>query len=114
MKISAFIKKHNLFVNGLLFLTVALLTGYTIFHGNNIADLIKSMRQVSLLWLILCAAAALLFICAESLILWILLKQKDKKTPILRCFQYSLVGYFYSGIRSFYHTLYPGCNKQNI
>lgn len=44
MKISAFIKKHNLFVNGLLFLTVALLTGYTIFRGNNIADLIKSIQ----------------------------------------------------------------------
>lgn len=98
MKIAAFIKQHKMFMNGLLFLTVALLTGYTIFHENNIADLIISVHNVSLPWLFLCAMAPLIFIGTESLILWILLKEKDNKTSMVRCLKYSLVGYFYSGI----------------
>ncbi|PKM51780.1 MAG: lysylphosphatidylglycerol synthetase [Firmicutes bacterium HGW-Firmicutes-7] len=98
MKIFTFLKKHKPFVNGLLFLTVAFLTGYTIFFGNNISDLIKSMSNVSLFWRLLCVVAVLLFIGVESFILWILLKQKDKKLSIFKCLKYAFVGYFYSGI----------------
>ncbi|AOT72883.1 lysylphosphatidylglycerol synthase transmembrane domain-containing protein [Geosporobacter ferrireducens] len=98
MKIFTFFKKHKRFVNGLLFLTIAILTGYTIFNGYSLADLLNNMRNISLFWLLLCIVAALLFIIVESFILWILLKQKDKKLSIFRCLKYAFIGYFYSGI----------------
>lgn len=98
MKILTFFKKHKSFVNGLVFLTIAFLTGYTIFYGNNISDLIESMSNVSLFWLLLCVVAALLFVCVESFILWILLKQKDEKLSIFKCLKYAFIGCFYSGI----------------
>lgn len=98
MKIFTFLKEHKSFVYGLLFLTVAVLTGYTIFYGNNLSDLIKSMSKVSLFWFLLCIVAALVFVYMESIILCILLKQKDKKLSIFRCLKYALIGYFYSGI----------------
>ncbi|RCX16121.1 hypothetical protein DFR58_112103 [Anaerobacterium chartisolvens] len=98
MKILTFLKKHKAFVNGLLFLMVAFLTGYTIFYGNNISDLIKSLGNVSLFVSLLCLTAALVFVYTESIILWILLKLKHKKLSIFRCLKYVLIGYFYSGI----------------
>jgi len=98
MKILTFFKKNKPFLIGLLFLTVAFLTCYTILSGNNISDLIKSMSNISLFWLLLCVVAAMLFICVESFILWILLKQKDKKLSIFKCLKYAFIGCFYSGI----------------
>lgn len=98
MKLLTFLKTHKQFVNVILFLTVAFLTAYTIFKGNNTTDLIKSMNKISLFWLLLCIVAALAFVLIEGIILWILLKQKGKKLSIFRCIKYTLIGYFYSGL----------------
>lgn len=98
MRIFTFIKKHKLLVNALVFLTVALLTISTIFNGYSLSDLMGSVGHISLFWLLLCVVAAMVFICAEGCIFWMLLKQKDKRPSILKCLKYAFVGYFYSGI----------------
>ncbi len=98
MNIFTFIKKHKLMINGLVFLSVALLTVFTMFNGYSLSDLIGSMSHISLFWLLLCVVAAMLFICVEGCIFWILLTQKDKRPSIFKCLRYAFVGYFYSGI----------------
>ena len=98
MRLLSFLKKHKQYANVILFLAVAFLTACTIYKGINRANLIKSMKQISLFWLILCIAAVLTFILMEGIILWLLLKQKGKKLSVFRCVKYTLIGYFYSGL----------------
>ncbi len=68
------------------------------FYNNDVPAMIDGLKQLSPFWAGTCVAAAYLFILMEALVLACLLKEKDKKIPLVQCIKYSLTGYFYSGI----------------
>lgn len=93
-------------IHVLIFLTVLVLTFYTLLRGSNLRDIAASLCQMSLPYLLLSVLLALFFVCAEGWMIWYLLKGVSRGRAgdgkgivgLLRCVQYSFIGFFYSGI----------------
>ena len=82
-----------------LFLLVMFLTFYALFSGRNLGDIARSVARMSPWYLIPAVALAVFFVCAEGFMIWYLLNaMREKKNSLFRCFQYSFIGFFYSGI----------------
>lgn len=86
------------------FLLVMFLTFYALFSGKDITQIWKAVDRMSVPYLIPAAALALFFVSAEGCMIWYLLKKMEVKRPgsgsssLIRCIQYSFIGFFYSGI----------------
>lgn len=86
------------------FLAVMALTFYTILKGRNIGEIINALSGISLRYLIAAMGLAVFFVCTEGAMIWYLLysmhaqKAEKKTSSLLRCVQYSFIGFFYSGI----------------
>ncbi len=93
-----FYKKHKMLVNILFFLLIAGLTAYALFFGNDMNAMLDGLFKTSPLFIGACVAAAVFFVGIESVILAIMLKERDRKLPITACVKYALIGYFYSSI----------------
>ena len=82
----------------LFFLLLMLLTYYTIFRKNDIRSILTSLKTLQPLFLILSIGCAIFFVCAEGFMIWYLLRLTQKNLRLLRCFGYSFIGFFFSGI----------------
>lgn len=85
--------------NAVLFLLIMFLTFYTVLHGQDWNQVRAALLQLSFPCIMLMAAAALFFVCAEGGMIWYLLRAVNPKSSgLLRCISYSFIGFFYSGI----------------
>ena len=98
----------------LFFLGMMVLTFYTFLHGQNLSEIYRAVRTMSVPYLVAAAGLALFFVCAEGSMIWYLLESMasakkaagtnywilEKKTAVsvFQCIQYSFIGFFYSGI----------------
>lgn len=98
----------------LFFLGMMVLTFYTFLHGQNLSEIYRAVRTMSVPYLVAAAGLALFFVCAEGSMIWYLLESMasakkaagtnygilEKRTAVsfFQCIQYSFIGFFYSGI----------------
>ena len=82
-----------------VFLLVMFLTFYALFSGRDLGEIIRAAAEMSPWYLIPAVGLALFYVCAEGFMIWYLLgAMRDRKNSLWRCFQYSFIGFFYSGI----------------
>ena len=82
-----------------VFLLIMFLTFYTLFSGRNLGEIMRAAAEMSPWYLIPAVGLALFYVCAEGFMIWYLLNaMREKKNSLFRCFQYSFIGFFYSGI----------------
>lgn len=83
-----------------VFLLVMFLTFYTLFSGKNLGEIAHALTKMSFWYLLLAAALALFFVCAEGYMIWYLLQAmkanrvKTEGCSLGRCVQYSFIGFF--------------------
>ena len=83
----------------LIFLLVMFLTFYALFSGRDLGEIIRAAAKMSPWYLIPAVGLALFYVCVEGFMIWYLLNaMRDRKNSLWRCFQYSFIGFFYSGI----------------
>lgn len=95
------VKKRILEVT--IFLLVMFLTFYTLFSGKNLGEIANAVSKMSVGYLVPAAALAIFFVCAEGYMIWYLLQamkanRRKEGSSLIRCIQYSFIGFFYSGI----------------
>lgn len=82
-----------------VFLLIMFLTFYTLFSGRNLGEIMRAAAEMSPWYLTPAVGLALFYVCAEGFMIWYLLNaMREKKNSLFRCFQYSFIGFFYSGI----------------
>lgn len=86
------------FLQILFFLVIMALTFYTLFHGQNLREILKAVSLMSPLALACAVLLALFFVSAEGVMIWYLLHAMHGKSSIFQCIRYSFIGFFYSGI----------------
>lgn len=85
--------------NACLFLLVMCLTFYTVLRGQDWDQIRAALMKLPFPCIVLMAAAALFYVCAEGWMIWYLLRAVNPKSSgLLRCISYSFIGFFYSGI----------------
>lgn len=90
-------KKKNLF-NVLFLLVVFGLTIYGVFKGEDLGEILHTISQVNVLYLIPGIACVIFFIWGESIIIHYMMGTLRIKTKKRTCFLYSCVGFFFSCI----------------
>ena len=91
-------KQRKNIISGAVFLLLAGLTFYAIFHGNDMNAVADAAGKMNPVYLLLAVLSSVFFICAEGLIIWYLMYAVDKRAKILTCMRYSFIGFFFSGI----------------
>lgn len=77
---------------------VFILTIYSVFHGEDLHDVLKSIIKVNPWYLLPAVTSVIIFIWGESIIIYYMLGTLDIRTKKRTCFQYSCVGFFFSCI----------------
>ncbi len=90
-------KRKNIF-SICLFLALMCLTFYTIFHGNDMHYVWKTVRGIQPLYLGAAVLTGLFFVSAEGLMIWYLLWALRCGISPFSCIRFSFIGFFYSGI----------------
>lgn len=80
------------------FLLVMILSFYTVFRGQDMEQVGAALRRLSPMALGAAVLTALLFVSAEGLMIWYLLKSMHGTSSLPQCISYSFIGFFYSGI----------------
>lgn len=87
-----------------VFLLIMILTFYTLFSGRDLEEIGRALCSMSPIYLIPAVGLAVFFVCAEGGLIWYLLrsmkaqKKGHRASSLIRCIQYSFIGFFYSGI----------------
>lgn len=82
----------------LFFLLLMALTFYTIFHNNDIGEVLTAINSLQPSFFFLAVLCAMFFVCTEGFMIWYLLRLTGKAPKLIRCFGYSFIGFFFSGI----------------
>lgn len=82
----------------LFFLLIMALTFYAVFSRSDLSEIVSSMRMLNPFFLFCAAFSAVFFVCMEGFMIWYLLRFTEKKISLFRCFAYSFIGFFFSGI----------------
>ena len=90
-----------------------LLTFYAVFSKNDLTQIITSLRKLNPFYFICASFSAVFFVCMEGFMIWFLLKAcletnrshssthvqpTGNQVSLFRCFSYSFIGFFFSGI----------------
>lgn len=87
--------KKNIF-NAVFLVLVLLITLYSVFHGENLSELLLYLKQGDFRYWIIGAVFVIGFIEAESVIIYYMLKVLGENVKLTHCFMYSFVGFFFS------------------
>ena len=82
----------------LFFLLVMGLSFYTVFHGQDLEQILASLDKLSPAAFVAAVVTALFFVSAEGIMIWYLLRDLHGASSLLQCISYSFIGFFYSGI----------------
>lgn len=91
-------KVHELIVNVGIFGAIMALTFWSVFRGQDFAEIAGAVRQMSGVYLLAAVFLAVFFVAGEGCMIWYLLKGIGERTTLPRCVSYSFIGFFFSGI----------------
>lgn len=93
------LKKHKKSIlNALFFILVFGLTIWAIFKNSNLEQTLYYMQSANPFWLLCGIPCVLVYILAESVIIFYMMHSFGTKVPFTRCCMYSFVGFFYCAI----------------
>lgn len=81
-----------------LILIITFFTLHVIFKDQELTEIIHDLRMADPFWIAVGAAAAMIFVAGESVIIHYMLKVLDQKISFLKCLKYSFIGFFFSYI----------------
>lgn len=84
--------------NAVFVFLVFLLTLWSVFHGENLGEMITCLKMADKVWLVPGVACVLLFVIGESVIIYYLLRTLGSRVQFSHCCLYSFIGFFYSCI----------------
>ena len=91
-------KVHELIVNVGIFAAVMALTFWSVFRGQDFAEIAGAVGQMSGVYLFAAVFLAVFFVAGEGCMIWYLLRGIGQRTTLPRCVSYSFIGFFFSGI----------------
>lgn len=89
---------RRLAVNIGIFAAVMGLTFWSVFRGQNFAEIAAAARQMSGGYMAAAVLLAVFFVAGEGCMICYLLRGIGERTTLLRCIAYSFIGFFFSGI----------------
>lgn len=91
-------KIRELVMNAGIFAVIMGLTFWSVFRGQDIAEIVGAIGQMSGVYLAASAFLAVFFVAGEGCMIWYLLRGIGERTTLPRCVSYSFIGFFFSGI----------------
>lgn len=91
-------KKKQLFINSILFLAIMGLTIWFVFRDEKFGEVYHALQQMSTGLLLLAVAMAVLFVSAEGIMMWYLLRAFGSSSSLSSCLCCAFIGFFFSGI----------------
>lgn len=89
---------RKLAINVGIFAVVMALTFWSVFRGQDFAQIVAAIRQMSGGYMAAAIMLAIFFVSAEGCMIWYLLRGIGEQTTLPRCISYSFIGFFFSGI----------------
>lgn len=90
--------KKTIIGNAVFFIALLGLTGYAVFRGKELSELIEVLHTVSPVYYVAGFIFIIAFVCCESYIIYRMLRVLHYKVPKYNCVKYSFVGFFFSCI----------------
>lgn len=91
-------KRLKYLINVLLIVVIASATLYMLMRGNDIEDILQTLRRAKKGWLVGAVAMVGFFVCSESVIMHDLFKGFKEDISFRKCLLLSNIGFFYSAI----------------
>lgn len=82
--------------NTLFFFFVFSITCYLLFKDQEIPNIINTIRDANIFYLLLGGISVIIFVCCESTIIYLMMDKMNRKIPIRKCVKYSFIGFFFS------------------
>ena len=89
---------HRLILNSIFFIVIMLFTFYIVFQGQSFGEIVNAIKQMPCQYTFTAIFLALLFVSAEGVMIWYLLKGIGEQAALPCCIAYSFIGFFFSGI----------------
>lgn len=91
-------RKRKLLWNGIFFAGIMIITFWSIFRNQNLPETISLLGNLKFSSLIIATGLAVTFVATEGMMIYYLLKKTGTGTKLLRCVEYSFIGFFFSGL----------------
>lgn len=91
-------KIRELIINAGIFAVIMALTFWSVFRGQDLAEILDAVRQMPGVYLAASVFLAVFFVAGEGCMIWYLLRGIGERTTLPRCVSYSFIGFFFSGI----------------
>lgn len=85
-------------INIAVFTAVMILTFWFVFRNQDISQTADAVRKMPGAYLAAAFLLAVLFVSAEGVMIWYLLKGVGERAGMFRCIAYSFIGFFFSGL----------------
>ena len=85
-------------INIAVFTAVMILTFWFVFRNQDISQTADAVRKMPGAYLAAAVLLAVLFVSAEGVMIWYLLKGVGERAGMFRCIAYSFIGFFFSGL----------------
>ena len=85
-------------INVIIFILIALLTFYMVFKNNDINEVIKNIHGTNKGYLLMAVGCMFIYILAEGINTYRILRSFKEKVSIGQTFKYSIVSFFFSSI----------------
>lgn len=92
------LNKKKSIANTIFLVLIFALTLYSVFHGEDLPAVLRTIGEVNPWYLIPGTAGVILFIWGESIIIWYMFGTLDIHEKKRTCFLYSCVGFFFSAV----------------
>lgn len=93
-------KKKAIF-NTIFLILIFSITVYMVFKGEDLGEIIHTVRQADPVYLLISVVCVVLFILGESVIIFYMMRTLGAKVKMGHCALYSFVGFFFQ----LYHTV---------
>ena len=90
-------KKKAIF-NTIFLILIFSITVYMVFKGEDLGEIIHTVRQADTVYLLISVVCVVLFILGESVIIFYMMRTLGAKVKMGHCALYSFVGFFFSCI----------------
>ena len=96
-------KKKAIF-NTIFLILIFSITVYMVFKGEDLGEIIHTVRQADPVYLLISVVCVVLFILGESVIIFYMMRTLGAKVKMGHCALYSFVGFFFSCITPVSYT----------
>lgn len=85
-------------INITIFVLIATLTFYMVFKNNDLGEVVRNIKGTNKLYIFIAILCMFIYISAEGLNTYRILKNFKEKVTLLQTFKYSIVSFFFSSI----------------